>query len=563
MKKLSFVLIIIIFNLGFSCTNILVTKKASIDGSVIVAHIDDDEVGDNRITYVPAKDNKKGDKRAVFKHTSVYPRYVGTARGPAYNISGYKQTKPIGYVDQVEHTYAYYEANYALMNEHQLSFGEATASANYYYEPSKDRILDSGELARIALERCLKAKDAIILMGKLAEKYGYYGWGEILLVADTEEGWVFEICPTPEGKSALWVAQKVKDGEVFVDANIFKIRDVKKDDPQMLYSTNLFDIAQREKWLDTNGNLDWLKSVTPGEYNHPYYSLRRIWRLQSKINPSLNLSPWVEGPYTREYPFSIKPSKKLSCNDVINLLRDHYEGTEFDMTKGIAAGSFGDPNRYTGEYDLQYNQPGKKKVSLPLKGAWERPISVFYAGYTHVKQSREYLPDEIGGVCWIGFDACYTNCFMPFYPGCGGLPESIEYYTPGDFNVKQAWWAFNFVANWATIKYDYMKKDIQNKQQIIEKKEFSDQKKIESEALKLYKKDKEKAKEFLKNYCFNNCNNVLDQWWDLAKFLIVKYTDGYINIPKIAENVGYPQWWRNDVGYSKGPISYKKPTNNE
>jgi dipeptidase len=561
-KLLSFFFVIFFYN-AFSCTNILVTKKASVDGSVIVAHIDDDEVGDNRIVYVPAKEHNKGSTRPVFKHTSVYPRYVGTDRGPAYNIKDYPNTKPIGFIEQVEHTYAYYDSNYALMNEHQLSFGEATAASNYYYESSKDRLLDSGELARIALERCTKAKEAIILMGELAEKYGYYGWGEILLVGDTEEGWIFEICPTPEGKSALWVAQKVKDGEVFVDANMFKIRDVKKDDHDMLFSTNLFDIANREKWLDENNNLDWLKSTSPGEYNHPYYCLRRVWRLQTKINPKLNLSPWVEGPYTKEYPFSIKTEKKLSCYDVINLLRDHYEGTEFDLTKGIASGPFGDPNRYTGDYDLEYNQAGKKKVSLPLNGAWERPISVFYEGYTHVKQSRGYLPDAIGGVCWIGLDTCYTNCFMPFYPGCGTLSNSIQYYSPHKFDEKTAFWAFNFVANWACLKYEYMKKDILKKQRFIELKEFKNQKKVESLALKLFKKDPKKAKEYLVDYCNNNCEHVLEKWWDLAKFLIIKYTDGYINIPKVAENVGYPKWWRDDVGYTNGPKSYKNPKQNK
>jgi len=539
---------------------VIVTKGASIDDSVIIGHEDDDEIGDNKIVYVPAMDHKKGSKRPVYKHSSVYPRYVGTSRGPAYNIKGYPDTKPLGYIDEVEHTYAYFDANYGVMNEHQLSIGEATCASNYYFEPNKDRIFTSDELSRVALERCKKAKDAVILMGELAEKYGYYGWGEILLIGDTKEAWVFELSCTPHGKSALWVAKKVPDGEVFVNANIYKIREVDPSDPNMLYSSNLFQIAKENNWYDPNKeHLDWLKAVSPGEYDHPYYSLRRVWRLQSRVNPNLNLSPWAENAYTKQYAFSIKPKNKMSVKDVIALFRDHYEGTEFDMTKGLAAGPFGNPSRFTGDYDLQWNLPGKKKMSLPLEGAWERAISDFDAGYVHVKQSRGYLPDPIGGVMWLGLDAPYTTCFMPFYVGINNLPRSIEKFTPQSFELDEAWWHFNFVANWAILKFDYMKKDIQKKQEEIENHEFAMTKKLENKALALYKKSPRLAKEILTNYCNNNTQFVLHHWWDLARYLIAKYTDGYQNIPKVGQNIGYPKKWRDKVGYQNGPKSYEKP----
>jgi dipeptidase len=555
-----FISVFLVFTTSiFACSNVLVTKKASKDGSVIVAHVDDDEVGDQRIVYVPAKDYKKGAKRPVYPHTSVYPRYVGTARGKAYDIKKFQPTKPIGYIDQVEHTYAYFDGNYGIINEHQLCFGEATAASNYSLEPSKDRLFTSDELSRVALERCKKAKEAIILMGELAEKYGYYGWGEILLVGDTEEGWVFEICGTPHGKNALWVAKKVPDGEVFVNANIFRIREVDPNDPDMLFSSNLFEVAKENKWYDPKKEkLDWLKAVTPGEYNHPYYSLRRIWRLQTKVNPSLKVSAWPDDGYTKEYPFSIKAKNKLSVRDVISLFRDHYEGTEFDLTKGIAAGPFGCPNRYTGDYDLLWHQPGKD-VKLPLKGAWERPLSVFYCGYVHVSQARGYLPDSIGAITWVGLDTPYTSCFMPFYPAINDLPHPMQKFTPQSFELDEAWWYFNFVANWATLKYNYMKKDIQKLQALLEDKEFATASKIEKQALDLYNKKNLKAmKKLLTDYCNDNTHYVLNRWWILAKYLIAKYIDGYINIPKVAENVGYPRWWRDEVGYQNGPKEYKK-----
>ena len=539
----------------FSCTTLVVTKGATTDGSVIVAHSDDDELGDQRIIYVPAKDHKKGSKRAIYPYIETYPRYVGKARGPEYDIKEYPPTKPTGYIDQIEHTYSYFDANYGIINEHQLAIGEATDISYYSYKPNKDMILEISELSRIALERCKKAKEAILTIGELAEKYGYYDDAETLIFADPEEAWVFEISASPYKKGALWVAKKVPDGEVFVAANELRIRDVDPKDPDMLYSKDLFKIAEEQKWWDPQKKekFDWLKSISPGEYNHPYYSLRRVWRLQTKINPNLKLSPWVEDAYTREYPFSIKPTKKLSVYDVMQLFRDHYEGTEFDLTKGLAAGPFGCPQRYVGPYDLTQNIKDKK-----FEGAWERPISMFYCGYVYINHLRGWLPDPIGGVSWIGLNNPYTTCFVPFYIGINDLPISYQTGSPYHFSHDTAWWAYNFIANLSTLKYSYMKEDIQKMQKEIETNEVSKQSEIEKKALNLYKQNTRLSKEFLTEYCLNNADAVLKKWWQLSYFLIEKYSDGYLNKPKMSQEIGYPAWWRDKVGYKNGPTTYKK-----
>ncbi|GAH57193.1 unnamed protein product, partial [marine sediment metagenome] len=159
----------------------------------------------------------------------------------------------------------------------------------------------------------------------------------------------------------------------------------------------------------------------------------------------------------------------------------------------------------------------------------------------------------------LGPDKPYLTCFVPFYVGMTDLPTSYQTGTTETFDRSVAWWAFNFVANWASMKFSYMKKDILAKQKEIEGKEFSMQEAIDAAALRLHEKDPALAREYLTNYCIDNANRVVSQWWDLADMLIAKYDDGYVNIPKTAEEVGYPEWWLKEVGYDKGPISYKRP----
>ena len=334
----------------FACTTILVTKEASEDGSVFVAHSDDSELFDQRLVYVPAADHKPGSMRPVYYdasalgdmpeyHSYELKRYVGDHRGPTYVDPEAPQSIPLGYIPQVEHTYAYFDGSYGIMNEHQLMFGECTDGTKIQPDPLPGKLIFySAELSRIAAERCTKAREAVELIGRLIETYGYYGTGETLPIGDTEEGWVIEMAPSPEGSGGLWVAKKVPDGEVFVASNELRIREIDPDDPDLLFSKDLHKIAEKHGWWDPkDGKLDWLRTVSLGEYNHPYYSLRRVWSLHRRLAPSLGLTPEVEDGFTKKFPFSIKPDKKLGIRDVMTLYRDYYQGTEFDLSKGITA----------------------------------------------------------------------------------------------------------------------------------------------------------------------------------------------------------------------------------
>lgn len=225
--------------------------------------------------------------------------------------------------------------------------------------------------------------------------------------------------------------------------------------------------------------------------------------------------------------------------------RDHYEGTEFDLTKGLAAGPFGLPYRYSGG-------EGEKEV----QGGWERPISVKGVSHCIVIQSRGWLPPSIGGICWFGHNTAATTCYVPFYAGITGMPEAYRTGSLTWFTRDSSWWAFNFVDNWADLKYSYMIKDINAAQERLEGKAFAMQPAVEKAAMELYEIDPSLADEYLTKYSTEHANYVVSEWWKLADYLIVKYSDGYNNIPRVGKGVGYPAWWLKEVGF--GPIEKPK-----
>ncbi len=550
------------------CTTILVTKGASADGSVMISHSDDNDLMDQRIIYVPAQQYAPGSMRPVYctaaamgefpqYNSFVYPRMVTSERGPGYDTPGPKSV-PLGFIPQAKETYAYFDGSYGIMNEHQLMFGECTDGSKVSPDPEPgSRILYSSELSRIALERCRTAREAILLIGSLIEEYGLYGTGETLPVADTEEGWIIEMAPSPEGKGGLWVAKKVQDGEIFVAANQFRIREVNPDDPDMMFSKNLHEIAQKHGWWKPeDGMLDWLRTVSLGEYNHPYYSLRRVWRVLSLVAPSKNYSPWVEDGFTKDYPFSVAPDKKLTVRDVMRLHRDHYEGTEFDLTKGAAAGPFGYPDRFYGPYDGAGDVGDPKRV---LEGAWERPLSVTYCGYVFVAQARSWLPSPVGGRMWLGLDKPSDTVFIPFHIGVNRLPSSVEVCDTTKFSRESAWWTFNFLANYAGLKYSYMHKEIADMQDQLENGFLETLEIVERKAVDLHRTNPAGARAYLTEFAERNTAVTLKEWWNLAEHLIVKYNDGLLTEGgKIGRPLGYPKEWLKTTSWPEGPTSYRK-----
>ena len=547
------------------CTTMIITKGAAKNEATMVTHSCDDELADQRTIYVPAQDHPAETTRDILPKSPIYPRLVSNNRGPGYKSSEFPITHPIGEIPQVAHTYAYFDGNYGIMNEHNLMIGECTNGAKFVpdyvtQEKSEEtgehiRFFYSDELSRIALERCRTAREAVELMGRLIDEYGFYATGETLLVGDSEEGWVFEICALPDSTyHSAWVAQRVPDGEVFVAANEYRIRIIDETREDQLHSPLLFEGAKKLGWWsEDEGPLDWLKTVSYGEYRHPYYSLRRIWRVFDRVNPDAGLSPWVEDGFTTYYPFSIKPRNKLTLESVKSLYRDHYEGTEFDLTQGIAAGPFGDPHRFFGHYDTSTLNI---TTQTEYYGAWERPISVFYQGYVYINEARNSAPELTSGIMWLAPDVAFTSCFIPFPTGISQLPDSFQTGCPTKYDRESAWWVFDLVGNWSRLNFQRMTTvDILPLQSELEEKSM--QLVSEWDSLVKFSRTNEIETQ-LTRACHNNASEILDKWRELSDVLIAKYANGYLNLSgKPPLDIGYPTSWLPHTDYAQGPTSYR------
>lgn len=547
MKKIINSLLLVLVGLflftftGLACTSIPVTPGASIDGSAMTTHTDDSGTDTFHVTVVPARDWAAGVMRPVLRNTD-YGEYGQKA----------KEIYSPGQIPQVPHTFAYFNASYSFQNEKQVGIGETTIGGQRVLVNSAGWF-DIVELQRIALERASTAREAIQLMGELAEEYGYGIWGECLTVIDPQEAWIFEIfgpgplwmpgCGKP---GAVWVAQRVPDGEVGVSANRSRIGAINlQDSDHFMASSNIYSLAEELGWWSPASGKEFKVYETYGNKAVSEYNARREWRVLSLLAPSLNLQPGQA-----RYPFSIKPDQPVSAYDLMTIQRDHYQGTKYDLTQGLAAGPFGTPNRYPTSY----------KLNPPDSSGWERAISMFRTNFSTVVVARENLPDWIGGLTWFGYDAPHSTCYLPLYCGISKLPESFNQGCRGGaydvFSRESAWWAFNFVSNWADLKYCYMIEDIKGVRDQFEQEFLTVQPVIERTAVELYKQDPAQAKTFLTGYTNGVAVRVVDAYWKLASQLVGRYADGYIYGDQTyqRDTVGYPEWWLKEVDFGQSTI---------
>ncbi|HMA60027.1 MAG TPA: C69 family dipeptidase [Halanaerobiales bacterium] len=528
----SILLVFVLSAATFACTNVVVGKDASTDGSVITSHTVDGQY-DARVKVIHGKEYEEGAMMELKKN-------ICHAGIPGYEVS------VVGEIPQAEETYTYFHAGYPFMNEHSVIIGETTFFGRGEYSNENAMIMIE-QLEILGLQRAKTAREAIQVMGSLAEKYGYADIGETLTVTDPNEAWVFEIIgpgplwtPGSDQPGAVWAAQRVPDGHVTVAANRSRIEELDlEDSDNYMASSNVKSFAEEMGYWDPDeGPFVFWKAYCPDPYGAPYYQARREWRALSMLAPSQDFEPNL--PKDEHYPFSIEPDEKVSVRDVMTILRDYLEGTQFDLTEGMAAGPFGTPNRYA--------TPGSVKPEDRKDADWERAISMFRCSYSFVSQARDWLPEPIGGVAWFGEDAPHTTCYIPIYCGVTDLPESYETGARDKFD-ESAWWAFNFVSNWADLKYDYMIEDIRKEQDKFEKEFLAMQPTIDKAAEELYNKDPELARQFLTDYTNSNLVKVEDRWWELAEELVYKYHDGYVNTEDDVKSVGYPTWWLEEVNF--------------
>lgn len=518
LKKLVLICLIAItflFITGFdqlwSCTSVLVTKGASKNSSTMISYSCDGEFHPH-LRMIPSADHKSDENIEI------------------RNWYGKK-----GNIPQVPHTYKVL----GLMNEFQLAIGETTFDGRLELV-NKDGLFNYFTLMLTALQRAKTAREAIHVMTSLVDEFGYGSTGESFSIADKNEVWIMEMIGTGKGgKGAIWVAVKIPDGYISAHANMARIGEFPLNSNDVLYSKNVISFAVEKGFYNPkkDGKFNFSKTYNPPTEEQVRYSLRRVWSIFRRLAPSRNFSPDYSSfkKNAKPYPLYIKPDSKLGVRDVISMHRDHYEGTQFDMTKNLTSGPFNAPDKWR---PIKWGVNGKKY-------SWERPIATQQAGFVFVSQSRSFIPDEIGGVFWYGPDNPYTNFFVPLYTSITELPESYTKGSLNHFSRDSAWWAFNFVANYANLRWSYMIKDIQKVQKEIEDTEFSLQQIIEDSSFKMLKNGKkELLKKYLTKYCVNNAEMNIGKWWKLSEFLITKYNDGYIQDEKgRPREVGYPGSW--------------------
>ncbi len=506
------------------CTSIPVGKDASTDGSTMTTHSCDGHY-EFRIRIVPGGKHTAGSMRPVMKGGGL-----GADRPAAVKV---------GEIPEVPETFTRYDASYSFMNEKQLGMGETTISGRQELY-NDEGWFDIMELQRVALERTATARDAIALMGDLGTRFGYSDGGECLTIVDGNEAWMFEIFgPGPMQKGAVWAARRIPAGEVGVSANHSRLGVLDLGDKQnTMASANVQSVAEELGFWKKGEVFNFSKAYGG---NASYGSTRREWRVLSILAPSANLDPW-----DTELPFSVKPDKKVSPRDLMAIHRDSYEGTEFDMTKGLAAGPFGNPTRWSTNVRPPQGNLG-----------WERTISIFRCSYATVVQSRAFLPPWIGGLVWFAEDDPKTSVYVPFYAGLTGVPKSYENGTRAEFDRTTAWWAFDFVSNWAQIRFNAMLEDIKKSYTTFEDEFFAKQAETEKRALDLYKQNPQQAREFLTQYSNASAQRIVDAWWKFSDTLIARYNDGYINAPGQERSSGYPKEWLDQVGYGKTKIQPK------
>ena len=507
-----------------NCTMIIVGKDASADGSVMTTHTCDGGY-DSRLFVIPGGTHEPGEMVTIYKGVLHADRAEPTVRGE---------------IPQVAETHTSFLIGYPFMNEHQIMMGEETFSGRRDFRNSDGGLFYIEQLQLIGLQRGTTAREVIQIMGDLADEYGYADGGECISVCDPNEGWVFEIVGagplwrqgdgTP---GAVWAAKRVPDNAVFAGANRSLIGEIDLSDPDnYMAGEGIYSVGEALGFWDPEAGKTFRYWEIYGYKTDNFYNSRREWRVRDLVAPSLQLDP-----YARRYPFSVVPDEKLTVADVMAIKRDYYAGTEFDLSAGLAAGPFGTPDRYATSGSL--NPEGSV--------GWERAISMFRCSYSFVSQSRNWLPDPIGGVLWFGEDTPHTTCYVPIYCGVTSLPESLQIMNRKDFSRDSAWWAFNFVEDWSNLAFSYMIEDIRAVQQKFEGEFFAMQSAVEGAALELYERDPALAVSYLTNYTGDVVNRVVAAWWDLADDLVAKYTDGYSNYSSGSK--GYPEEWLEAVGF--------------
>lgn len=530
-----------------ACTNFLITKGASVDGSTMICYSADSHTLYGELYFRPAAD---------------YPA------GTMVNVYEWDTGKLLGQIKQALHTYSVV----GNMNEHQLAIGETTYTGREELVDTS-AIMDYGSLIYMTLQRAKTAREAIKIIAELMAEYGYASTGESFSIADANEVWIMEMISKgpdyvsakekpkknpkiTDSKGAVWVAVRIPDGYISGHANHARITTFPKEDMktsissknldkiftpsvEVVYAQDVITFA-REKGYFNGKDEEFSFSDTYApiydkegkmvDYGALRFCESRVWAGFRKVNKEIGNKyfDYVNGTSRERMPLYIKPDYKLAVKDVFNIMRDHFEGTPYDMTQDVGAGPYKCPYRWR---PMSWDYINGTDTAQYLH---ERAISTQQCGFSFVTQSRSWLPDAIGGINWFGVDDTYTTVYTPMYCGIKSVPETFKEGNGSmvDFTWNSAHWVFNWVANFAYSRYSDMIVDIQKVQNELENGFFAQVPEMDKAALELYKTNPEGAVAMLTDFSVKQGDMVTKRWEKLGQYLLMKYMDGNVKNEK-------------------------------
>ena len=530
-----------------ACTNFLITKGASTDGSTMISYAADSHVLYGELYHWPA---------------ATWPE------GTMLDIYEWDTGKFLGQIKQASETYNVV----GNMNEHQVAIGETTYGGLHELGSQPGAIMDYGSLIYVALQRAKSARDAIKIMTELVAEYGYYSSGESFSISDANEVWILEMIGKGEGnKGAVWVARRIPDGYVCAHANqariqtfpladgvnsiTFSQRD-KLNDPAVscYYADDVISFARTRGYFDgEEAKFSFSDTYAPVDFGGARFCEVRVWSFFKSVNSGMDKYLDYASGHNLEnrMPLWIKPDRKVAVEDMMDYMRDHLEGTPLDMTKDMGAGPFGNPYRWR---PLTWKVDGVTYCN-------ERATATQQTGFVFVAQARSWLPDPVGGIFWFGVDDAASTVFTPMYCGITNVPES---YAVGngsmmEFSFDAAFWVYNMVSNYAYTRYNVIHPEIRAEQTKLEWQFINDTKEIDKKAADLFTNDKEAAIKMLTYYSVKTGDETTRHWLKFYTYLFTKYMDGNIkearDVPEGYKYVtpsldqpGYsPEWYRKIV----------------
>jgi dipeptidase len=556
-----------------ACTNFLVTKGAS-------------KTGATYITYA-------ADSHQLFGELYYRPAAVYTP-GTFMDLREWDTGKPLGKIKQALQTFSVI----GNMNEYQVTIGETTYGG---HEDLVDTTatMDYGNLIYVTLQRAKTAREAIKIMAELVAEYGYCSEGESFSIGDPNEVWVLEMIgkgsprkvkdskgveKIETNKGAVWVAIRIPDGYISGHANQARITSFPLDNgktsissknmkkifnPEVscVYSADIITFAkERGYYKDLSKPFSFADAYAPLTFGALRGCEARVWAGFRKVCKEMDkYFPYINGEdMVNRLPLYVKPDFKLSLNDVKSMMRDHFEGTAYDMTQDVGAGPYKCPYRWR---PMNWEVDGKKYVN-------ERAASTQQTGFSFVTEMRGWLPNHIGGINWFGVDDTYLTVYMPMYCGINDVPVSLEQGNGSmlKFTWNSAFWVFNWVSNWTYTRWSDIAPEVIKRQAELEKGFESQVKDIDDKAMALYKSDPKSVDDFLTNYSRNIGDKTTEQWKEFGQYLFVRYMDGNVKPykdeqfqdngygqPKFPGQPGYPQDWYKRIVNEHGKVVIERP----